>query len=148
MTAALLTPPTRHQTCPRYQPVEEGPRRRILIADDCEEFADCLAWTLRRQGYDARVVYDGLSALSVAADFRPEAVLSDIGLPGLDGFELARQLRRQSGPEEVFLVALTGYENDFVRFRAQEAGFDEFLVKPVEIAEIESILYMALMRGC
>jgi DNA-binding response OmpR family regulator len=147
MTAALLTRRTRRQTYPRYQPLEEDSRPRVLIADDCEEFADYLAFMLRRQGYNARVVYDGPTAVRVAADFRPEAVLLDIGLPGFDGFEVARQVRRQTRSGEVYLVALTAYEDDFIRIRAQQAGFDEYLVKPVEVTVIESVLKAGLSRG-
>jgi CheY-like chemotaxis protein len=83
-------------------------------------------------GHEVRVASDGPSALELAASFRPEAVLLDIGLPGMDGYEVARRLRRQESIDGALLVALTGYGRPEDRNRAAEAGFNQHLVKPAD----------------
>jgi CheY-like chemotaxis protein len=118
----------------------EPPSWRILVVDDNECCADCLALLLRRQGHDPQVAYDGVGALAAARRFRPEVVLSDLGLPGLSGHELARSLRREPGLEGVYLVALTGYGGAEDRHRALDAGFDAYLTKPVPFAQVEQLL--------
>ena len=100
--------------------------------------AESLAMLLRLGGHDTRIAYDGMAALRVAGEFRPEVVLLDIGLPGISGHEVARRLRRELGLRDAFLVALTGYGQDEDRRRSEEAGFDAHLVKPVD--------HQALMR--
>jgi signal transduction histidine kinase/CheY-like chemotaxis protein len=107
-------------------------KRRILIVDDNRDSADCLAELLRLAGHDVRAAYDGRQALAAAAAHRPDLVLLDIGLPDMDGFAVARQLRSRSDLAGVVLVALTGHGSDEVRRRSREAGFDHYLVKPVD----------------
>jgi CheY-like chemotaxis protein len=102
---------------------------RILVTDDDVDGAETLAIVLRVAGHDVRIAHDGPTAVKMAADFRPDVVFLDVGMPGMDGFETARQLR-QNGLSTAVLVALTGYGREEDRQRAKEVGFDHFLVKP------------------
>jgi signal transduction histidine kinase/ActR/RegA family two-component response regulator len=117
-----------------------SPSRRILIVDDHHDSADSLGTLLRLLGHDVRVVYDGEAALALSPTFRPEVVLLDIGLPGIDGYEVAVQLRRMPGLEQVLIVALTGYGRDEDRRRSREAGFDSHLIKPVDVPALNAVL--------
>jgi CheY-like chemotaxis protein len=108
------------------------PRRRVLVVDDNRDAADSLAVLLRLTGQEVRVAYDGPSALTQAGEFRPALAFVDIGMPGMDGYEVARRLRRQPGLKDTLLVALTGWGQEEDRRRSAEAGFDCHLVKPVE----------------
>ena len=115
--------------------------RRILIADDNEDFAESCARLLRRMGgHEVKVVYDGLAALEAAQTFRPQAAFLDIGLPGLDGYQLARRLRQLPGLEGLLLVALTGYGQEEDRRHALMVGFDEHLTKPVQFDTLQRLL--------
>ncbi|PYM44914.1 MAG: hypothetical protein DME16_19205 [Candidatus Rokuibacteriota bacterium] len=104
--------------------------RRILVVDDDVDGAETLAILLRVAGHDVQVAHDGPSTLKIAAAFLPEVVFLDVGMPGMDGFETARQLRQRVELAKVVLVALTGYGREEDRARATQAGFDHFLVKP------------------
>ena len=88
----------------------------------------------------SKVVYDGPGALEAARDFQPEVAFLDIGLPGINGYNLARQLRKEPGLKEVLLVALTGYGQEGDRRRALEAGFDEHLTKPTRFDTLQRVL--------
>jgi CheY-like chemotaxis protein/two-component sensor histidine kinase len=112
---------------------ELHPSRRILVVDDNQDAADSLAALLSLLGQDVRAVHDGRRALEAALTFRPEIVLLDIGMPGMDGYEVARRLRAQLGVESARLIALTGYGQAEDVQRSREAGFDEHLVKPVSL---------------
>jgi signal transduction histidine kinase/ActR/RegA family two-component response regulator len=105
--------------------------RRVLIVDDSVDSADGLAKLLEMSGHDVRTSHDGESGLVAAADFRPDVVLLDIGLPGIDGYETARRLRALPDLTGVELVALTGYGREEDRTKAREAGFDRHVVKPI-----------------
>ncbi len=105
--------------------------RRVLVVDDNADAADTLAALLHGRGHAVRVARDGDAALLAAREFGPEVVLLDIGLPGMDGYAVARALRAAPGGGGLRLVALTGYGRDEDRRRSSEAGFDEHLVKPV-----------------
>src|SRR5262245_51513341 len=107
------------------------PDRRILVVDDNEDAADSLAILLSLAGQQVRAAYDGPMALQVAEEFNPDLALVDIGMPGMDGHELARRLRVNFGPDKLTLIALTGWGQDDDRRRSQEAGFDHHLVKPI-----------------
>jgi PAS domain S-box-containing protein len=108
------------------------PGRRVLVVDDNRDAAELLAEALRMEGYETQVAFDGPSALRLAAEFRPELAFLDIGLPVMDGYDLARRLRAmEQGP--LVLVAVTGYGQPSDRARSTEAGFDEHLVKPIGI---------------
>ncbi len=106
-------------------------RRRVLVVEDNADAAMSLALLLQFEGHEVRMAHDGPAALELARTFGPEVVLLDIGLPGLDGYEVARRLR-EDFKETVLLVAQTGYGQDEDRRRSQEAGFDHHLVKPVD----------------
>jgi DNA-binding response OmpR family regulator len=114
--------------------------RRVLIVEDNVDSADTMQILLQLSGYEARAAYDGTSALSIAREFEPHAVLLDIGLPRKDGYEVARELRALPQTRTALLVALTGYGHEDDKARATEAGFDAYQVKPVEPAAIEKLL--------
>ena len=134
-------------TCTRvWLPMYQGPRQahldrptaeasgaplRILVVDDEEAVADSMAILLRLDGYRVEVARNGEAAIQIAADFRPAAVLLDIGMGGMNGYEIARALRAGPGGSELFLIAVTGYGDAQAQARAREAGFDRYLVKPV-----------------
>jgi CheY-like chemotaxis protein len=104
---------------------------RIIVADDVRDSADTMAELLVGQGLDARAVYDGHEAIRVAEAWRPDGAVLDLGLPGLSGYEVARELRSRYG-RKLRLVAYTGWAGDTDRERARDAGFDGFLVKPAD----------------
>lgn len=109
-----------------------GVALRILVVEDNRDAADMLAMMLALNGHDVRIAPDGRSAVAEAAGFGPDVVLCDIGLPGMDGYEVASRLRQQSALARTRLVAVSGYGQDRDRERATAAGFDEHLTKPVE----------------
>jgi CheY-like chemotaxis protein len=106
--------------------------RRVLVADDNVDAAQTLAMILNVAGYETQITHDGPSTLTSAATFRPQVIFLDIGMPGMDGYETARQLRKLPGSARALLVAVTGYSQDTDRRRATEAGFDHYLIKPVQ----------------
>jgi PAS domain S-box-containing protein len=117
------------------------PTRRVLVVDDNQDAADTLAkLVVRLYAQDVRVAYDGTTALELARDFQPEILLLDIGLPGIDGYEVARTLRDRPESADLLLVAVTGWGQDQDRRRTAQAGFDHHLVKPVELDAIRAIL--------
>jgi CheY-like chemotaxis protein/anti-sigma regulatory factor (Ser/Thr protein kinase) len=113
---------------------------RILIVDDNRDAADGLAILLHNYGSETRTAYDGLEALRVAADFRPDVVLLDIGMPKADGREVARRLRREPWGARTYVIAVTGWSNETDRASSKEAGFDHHLVKPLDTAELTRLL--------
>jgi CheY-like chemotaxis protein len=113
---------------------------RILVADGYPDTARTLALVLTVMGQEAAVALDGPEVLRVAAVFRPEVVLMDVELPGADAFEVARQLRREAGSDGLLLVAVTGYHDDNHRRLARDAGFDDYLLKPVCPEELSALL--------
>lgn len=115
-------------------------RHRILLADDNVDFAISMGALLSAMGHDVRVTHDGAAALEAAADFEPEFAFLDIGLPKLNGYELARRLREHLSTADTVLVAVTGWGQEKDRALAREAGFDHHLVKPVEFAQIQAVL--------
>jgi DNA-binding response OmpR family regulator len=114
--------------------------RRILVVDDNKDAADALALFLQMDGHAVRCVYDGRSALEVASEFMPEVVLLDIGLPDMDGYALAQNLRRQAKNASATLIAVTGYGQEGDRDRSAESGIDHHLIKPVDTAELLRLL--------
>jgi len=113
---------------------------RVLVVDDNVDAAQTLARLLEMIGHKTRLAYDGPSAVQAATDYRPDVVLLDIGLPGLDGYEVAEHIRQQAALKGVMLVALTGYGQDADRQRSHDAGFDYHLTKPADFDDIEKIL--------
>jgi len=112
---------------------------RVLVVDDDRDGADMQCLLLSRLGHDCRVAYDAHAAIEEAASFRPQAVLLDLGMPGLNGYEAARRLRQLLG-SSVLLVALTGYSDEAHRLCAAQAGFDHYLVKPADPREVIALL--------
>jgi PAS domain S-box-containing protein len=117
-----------------------GPGRRILIVDDNLDSAESLGLWLKLEGHDVHLVHEGLAAVDAARAFQPEVILLDIGLPDIDGYEVAERLRRELCLDGVRLIALTGYGQDEDRRRCYDAGFDEHLIKPVDPATLETLL--------
>ncbi len=113
---------------------------RVLVVEDNVDAALTLADLLTLWGYEVRVVHDGLAALEVAPDYRPEAVLLDIGLPKMDGYGVARWLRAQPPLAGVLIVGVTGYGQERDRQLSREAGFDHHLVKPVDLTLLRRLL--------
>ena len=112
----------------------------VLVVDDNVDAAQSLAKLLQASGHDVRMAYDGPSALEAALNYRPDVVLLDIGLPGLNGFEVAKRIRQQPTLKNIVLVAMTGYGQEADRQRSQEAGFDHHLVKPADFDTVQKIL--------
>jgi len=122
------------------------PRRRVLVVDDNEDAADSLALVLRLAGHDVQVCHDAALVMSAAEAFQPEVVLLDIGLPSMDGYEVARRLRARPDLNPMLLVALTGYGQDEDLRRSRQAGFDHHLVKPAD-PEALTALFCKLRTG-
>lgn len=114
--------------------------QRVLLVDDNEDSTEPLSLLLQAKGHEIRVAVEGEEAISLAEAFQPHCVVLDLGLPGMDGFEVARRLRERPYGQSLVLVALTGWSGKDVRTRAAEAGFDYHLVKPVNWEELEHIV--------
>jgi CheY-like chemotaxis protein len=124
-------------------PVTPGaaPRRfKILVVDDNHDSALSMAMMLQIMGHDTRTAHDGESALSAAETFLPEVVLLDIGLPKLNGYEVAQRIREKDWGRSMFLIAVTGWGQDEDRQRSSEVGLNLHMVKPVEPAALEKLL--------
>jgi PAS domain S-box-containing protein len=120
---------------------EKGSRpQRVLVVDDNVDAADSISVLLQLWGHDVRVVHSGAEALRLGRDFEPQVVLLDIGLPVMDGYEVARRLREEPATKGAMIVALTGYGQEEDRRRAAEAGFDHHLTKPVEPEALQEFL--------
>ena len=142
--ARLLEQPESDRQAPAearsLAPAPEAVSQRILVVDDNVDAANTLSYALESMGHQVRVAYDGPSALQLAAEHVPALALLDIGLPVMDGYELAHRLRTQSGRTRIRLVAVTGYGQTSDRERAFAAGFDAHVVKPLQPELLESIL--------
>jgi signal transduction histidine kinase/CheY-like chemotaxis protein len=119
---------------------QAGTPRRIFIADDNRDAANSLAMLLKIGGHDVQTAYDGLEALEKVEAYRPDLILLDIGMPGMNGHDVCRFIRQQSWGKDVEIVALTGWSQDKDRRLTREAGFDHHLVKPVEADALKEIL--------
>jgi CheY-like chemotaxis protein len=112
----------------------------VLVVDDNRDAAEVLAEALRLLGHDPCVAFDGAEALDVLVDFRPEVALLDLGLPAMDGYELARRIRDALGAGGVKLVAITGYGQEADRRLALEVGFDVHLIKPIDFSVLDELV--------
>jgi CheY-like chemotaxis protein/anti-sigma regulatory factor (Ser/Thr protein kinase) len=121
--------------------------RRILVVDDNRDAADSMGMFLKFLGAKMHVAYDGASALAAMAMFGPDVVLLDIGMPGMDGYEVARRIRRQPEHQGVLLLAMTGWGQEEDRRRTAEAGFDHHLVKPVDPLALQTLLVTGSAGG-
>jgi len=120
---------------------------RLLVVDDNQDAANSLAVLLRLQGHEVRVAFSGLAALEMAKTYSPDVVFLDIGMPGMDGYEVARRMRQQPRLEKVVLAALTGWGQPEDRRRTAEAGFNHHLVKPPEPEALEGVLAELVDEG-
>ena len=120
--------------------VPRASHRRILVVDDHTDAAESLSELLELNGHEVHTVHDGLEAREAAASLRPDAVLLDIGLPGMSGYDIAREIRSQPWGRRMLLVAITGWGQPKDRARSREAGFDRHLVKPIDFGELEELL--------
>ena len=120
--------------------VRSGAPLRILVVDDNRDAAATLALLLELTGHDVRTAHDGLEALAMASEFRPDVVLLDIGLPKLNGYEVARRIRRQPRGQGVVLIAITGWGQEEDKRQSQDAGFDQHIVKPVDPGTLLKLL--------
>jgi signal transduction histidine kinase/ActR/RegA family two-component response regulator len=116
---------------------------RVLVVDDNVDSAESLAEVLEMSGHRVRIAHDGPAALAVAGEFRPQAIVLDIGLPGLSGHEVAQRIRGEDWGRAIHLVALSGWGQAEDRQRSREAGFDAHFVKPVDLDELEAVLQRA-----
>ncbi len=114
--------------------------RRVMIVDDHEEIRTSITRLARGWGHEVAVAADGPSALSLAEAFQPECAIVDLSMPGMNGIELGRRLRQRFPPAQLCLIALSGYAGADIRDACLAAGFDAYLVKPGEIAELEQLL--------
>jgi CheY-like chemotaxis protein len=117
-----------------------GSDLHVLVVDDNRDAADSLCMLLRQWGYDCRAAYDGAAGLQAACDYRPDCMLLDIAMPGLDGYTLARKVRAQPSLVRAKLVALTAYTDETHVRRSQEAGFDLHLVKPTDPLDMKRLM--------
>lgn len=115
---------------------------RVLVVDDNQDAADSLAVLLGIWGYPCQVNYDGASALQTAREYRPDCLLLDINMPGMDGYAVAQRIRLQPELRSVKLVALTAYSDETTTRRIREAGFDYHFVKTVELDELKRLITM------
>ncbi|HKH47267.1 MAG TPA: response regulator [Thermoanaerobaculia bacterium] len=122
------------------EPAGRAAPRRILVADDNADSASSMALLLEILGNEVRTAFDGLEAVEVAAAFRPDVILLDIGMPRLDGYDACRRIREQPWGRDVVLIALTGWSQEEDVRQSRDAGFDHHLVKPVEPATLEKVL--------
>jgi CheY-like chemotaxis protein len=113
---------------------------RVLVVEDDPDNADSLAMLLRIYGHEIHIALDGPTAIETARANPPDVVLLDLGLPGMDGFQVAKQLKELPNPKPPFLTAVTGYGGDIDRQRSHDAGIDLHLVKPVPLEELQKVL--------
>jgi CheY-like chemotaxis protein/two-component sensor histidine kinase len=113
---------------------------RILVVDDNQDSADSLAILLRSMGNEVRTAYDGFDGVCLAAEFQPDIVLLDIGLPTMNGYQAARQIREQPSGQDRTLIALTGWGQNEDRRRSNEAGFDHHLTKPIDFGVLRQLI--------
>ena len=126
-----------HNSLP--MPSAASPGLRILIADDNADSVTTLSWSLEHSGHEVRTASDGITAVEVAREFRPQLALLDIGMPRLNGYEAARQIRQELG-DEVTLVAVTGWGQEEDKRLAREAGFDRHITKPIDIETLDRMV--------
>jgi CheY-like chemotaxis protein len=116
---------------------------RILVADDNPDSAQSLAMLLTLAGHETRSAADGAEAIRVADEFRPEVAFLDIGMPDLDGYATARELRTRPWAQRLMLFALTGWGQPEDKLRAREAGFDAHVIKPLDFSSVEELIATA-----
>jgi two-component system CheB/CheR fusion protein len=140
--------PLAPETEDRKHPAQEGASKppgqstgqRVLVVDDNHDSAESLAMLLHMRGHEVRTAHDGPEALESARAFHPEVVLLDIGLPGMNGYEVARRMRAMPELKDALLIAQTGWGQEEDRRRSMEVGFNAHLVKPIDPAALQELL--------
>jgi CheY-like chemotaxis protein len=134
--------PAQAETQPRMNDRSAGSegRVRVLIVDDNQDAVETLALLMSLEGYSVAVAHDGVTALSEAARFQPQVVLLDIGMPGMDGYQVARELRVRVSMKSAIIIALTGYGQPEDRALASAAGFTDHLTKPVDPESLDAVI--------
>ena len=127
-------------SAPPPQPSVAATRRRILVVDDNVESTESLVLLLQMEGHDVRAALDGHSAIATAMAFHPQVVLRSIGLPDIDGLEIARHLRTLAETKQALMIALTGYTQQEDRQHCLDAGFDYHVVKPLDIERLRALI--------
>jgi PAS domain S-box-containing protein len=122
------------------EPAPAGPRRRILVVDDNRDSANSMAMMLTLMGNEVRTAHDGFEAIETAREFHPKAILMDLGMPKLNGYEATQRIREQPWGRDMIIIAMTGWGQEADRTQSREAGCDSHLVKPVNLSELESLL--------
>jgi PAS domain S-box-containing protein len=138
--AEQVPSPAARQTVTGSPMPSVGTKRRMLIVDDNVDSANMLRMNMRMLGHDVRTAHDGEAALAAAAEYRPEIMLLDIGLPKMNGYDVARHIREHAWGRDIALIALTGWGQEDDRRLAKEAGFDHHLVKPVDIELLKTLI--------
>jgi CheY-like chemotaxis protein len=126
---------------------EQGAPMRILVVDDNIDTTHGLALLLKRSGHEVRTAYRGEEALPAARAFLPEVVVLDIGLSGMDGYQVGRLLRAEKGLARVCIIAVSGYGNEKDRIRSRDAGFDHYLIKPIDMTMMDALLLAVSCPG-
>ncbi|MBW4050866.1 MAG: response regulator [Proteobacteria bacterium] len=122
------------------------PKRRLLVVDDNKDAAESMSMLLEMWGHEVAFAYDGPSALETAQRWQPEAIFLDIGLPGMDGYEVAARMRELPQAKDAVLIAITGYGQEDDRLRSRRAGIDHHLVKPVAPDALHSLIDSLQLR--
>lgn len=121
---------------PTFEERTQTRERRILVVDDNPDITSGMQMLLEILGHQARVAHDGTTALRLAIEFRPDLVLLDLGLPQMDGFEVARELRKQPGGSAIQIIAVSGWGDEASRARSAAAGFDQHWLKPIGLDDL------------
>lgn len=122
-------------------------RTKILVIDDNRDATDTLATMLRLKGFNVKAGYSGKEALEIAENFVPDIAILDIGMPGMDGYETCRMIRQQLWGKDMTVFALTGYGQEEDVRKSKEAGFDEHLLKPVDLVELLTCISQKRQTG-
>lgn len=122
------------------------PKRRLLVVDDNKDAAESMSMLLEMWGHEVAFAYDGPSALETAQRWQPEAIFLDIGLPGMDGYEVAERMRKMPQARGAVLIAITGYGQEDDRLRSRRAGIDHHLIKPVAPDALHSLIDSLQLR--
>jgi CheY-like chemotaxis protein len=131
---------SQEETSPEKDSRPSGRQLRVLVVDDIEAVAEMLVMLLKMWGHDVRAVHDGPTAVVAARTYRPDVIFLDIGLPGMNGYDVARELRQEVQGKKPLIAALTGYGQEEDRRRSREAGFDHHMVKPIDPIALEAFL--------
>jgi len=142
----VLRSPLRQTTVSSAERAQSTQAWRVLVVDDNIDSADSITSLLEASGHDVKVAYSAEKALEMAAEYQPEIMLLDIGLPEMDGYEVAKRLRQNLQLKDLRLIALTGYGQDSDRQRSREAGFDAHVIKPVDLQTLSELLASLMKR--